>query len=1217
MPASPVLHTNRHPPFGPPQEALTSQVLRKLNYEVSQELGRGHGGTVYRALHIPTKMEVALKTLRGFDPDDLYDLKREFRALCEIDHENLAHMYELVIEGAHCFFTMELVDGPHLTEWVRQGTPPGAWHSEICDRLCEALAQLAGVLEAMHGRGWIHRDVKPSNVRLSTGGRVVLLDFGLMATIRGKRNREHPVAGTVAYMPPEAVWTTETSAAADVYSLGVLAYECVTSSRPFVGTDLVQLDRLKRQGLPTFPEGTPEWLERLIRQMTDPDPEARPTASMISRELKKHSRTRISRLRIRPPMVGRERNAEALIRAFRHLSPSAPTVVRVSGPSGIGKTHLVRSVLERIEEEADATVLQGRCLPVATLPLPGIDGIADALTQELRRLPREQVEGLVPRRAADLLQLFPVFARVKGFKTAASLEAAAIDLRERRRHGLAALSSVLRKLSKFRKVVVWIDDFQWCDRDSAAFWGSLLHEPVPLLLVTTARQIESCHELLDSSGFTALDLNLGSLSRAEMSRLISEVMEGAPTRVISTITRESRGNPFLALQIAQHVQDQASEWIPHRSMSLADVLRERLADLGEDARRILEACCIATRPVTLATLATAMNVAAPARAAQELLGAGRLIEQVPLGPMMPLVPYHDGIREALVANLGAQAGRDLHLALAQTLSADAKADPVATFWHWRGAGNEDMARKYALRAGDRLMDAMAFDQAIQVYLLGLEVQDGSGDQSPIHERLGAAYEASGQGQLAGNAYATAARHVETADGEPFRARELRRRSAEALLRSGFIDEGYRKLTLLLPVPELQLPYSVSRLLRFCLKQKLLAGFRWLVRLKPLPATRELLERLDVLWSATIGMVWADIARSAYYQAFHTRFAFMTNDQLHRARALATESCYLAAVGPRLFRPIFEWRAKQAMREAKAIGDPHLLALTLTTSATAKFLTGEWNDAVEMCREAAELIERKCTMGGWQLSTAYIVSSLSLGMQGKIDEIESLKARALEQARLRDDRLASTWVSVGLTNFTFLARGEPEAARTTSHAALLQWPSSFDFSLLEFWALLGDIQTDLYEGRATDARQRFERALPRIRESLVLYNRPVRGVFHYLDGCTALAGSRESTELSDRASLLKAARNASRRLRRDSLPWARAMGSAVHAGHCLEKRKLGAARKALIDAEQSFERADMSLFKAAVVHHRNQLEGSSRRAFGPEVQDPSAFARCLLPLARGE
>ncbi len=1212
MSASRVSHAETAPPSGGIQGAELSEALGGLDYQIMEELGEGHGGMVYRALHIPTKMEVALKTLRGFDPDDLYDLKREFRALCEIEHKNLAHMYELVIEGEHCFFTMELVGGPALKEWVRGGALPGVWHPEIGERLCEALTQLAEVLEVMHGRGWIHRDVKPGNIRLSQNGRVMLLDFGLMALARSKRI-DRDVAGTVAYMPPEAVWTTETSAAADIYALGVLAYECITGSRPFVGADLIALDRMKREGLPAFPAGTPEWLEKLIRRMTDPEPEARPTAAAIARELKERVGGIIAHAPSRAPTVGREQHADMLMDAFRNLRASEPTVVRVSGPSGIGKTHLVQSVLDRIEDESETTILQTRCLPVATLPLPGIDGIADALTQELRRLPADQVRRLIPRRAADLLRLFPIFARVKGFRKMATLQTAAIDLRERRRYGLAALTSVFTALSRLRPIVIWIDDFQWCDRDSADFWQSLLGEPLPLLFITTARQKESQIEPFKSMLDKPLDLELGPLPSRQMARLIREVIGEPSAEATSAIARESHGNPFLALQIAQHVKAQPASWVPPRSMSLAHVLRERLAEVSEDACRMLEACCISTKPATLTTLANATNVAAPAQAAQELLEAGRLIEQAPLGPMMPLVPYHDGIREAVISGLGERAQRDLHLALAETLSADVNADPVATFWHWRGAGDEDMAQKYAVRAGDRLMEAMAFDQAIQVYLLGLEVQSDAGDQSLIHERLGAAYEASGQGRLAGDAYDTAADHVETTDGDPYRARKLQRQAGEALLRSGFVDEGYRKLTRLLPVPDLELPYSVPRLIVFCLRQKLMAALRWLARLKPRRADRALLERLDVLWTATVGMVWADIARSAYYQAFHTRLALSADDPIHRARAIATESCYLAAIGPKGFRPFYEWRAKQAVRRAEEIGDPHLLALALTTSATTRFVLGDWRASSELCEVAVELIERKCTTGGWELSTAYIINSLALSMQGNVEAVEAVRAQALEEASIRDDQLASSWVSVGLANLTFLARGEPELARAVSKAALAEWPSSFDFALLEFWGVLGDIQTDLYEDRLMGARRRLQRALPQIRDSLVLYNRPVRSLFRFIDGSTALAASRVCDHPSKRAALLKVARRATRRLRRDSFEWTRAMGCALHAGYCLERGNLKATRKALIDAERLFDRSDLALFKAAIVHHRNRLEGSDRRAFGPEVADPDAFARCLIPL----
>ena len=1191
--------------------------LRELNYELGEELGRGLTGTVYRALHIPTQIEVALKRLREFDPNNLYELKREFRALCEIEHPNLAHMHELVVQGEHRFFTMELIDGPHLMEWVRKDTPEGQWNPEISTRLCEALGQLAGVLETMHGNGWVHRDIKPSNARVCADGRVVLLDFALMTIIRGDNHSEKVVAGTVPYMAPEAIWTTEATTAADIYSLGVLAYECLTGCRPFVAKDLIQLDRIKRGGLPPFPTQSDDWLEQLLRQMTDSVPTKRPTAAAVSLVLIERSGADIPSASVHPPVFGREVEIAALLQATRQTHRLNPTVVRIQGSSGIGKTHLIREVLDQIASRDDAAILQGRCLPIATLPLPGIDGVADALSQELCRLSANLVSQCIPQKAAELVQLFPIFARVKELSVLASVGSVAVDVRERRRHGFAALRSLLARLSKIRKIVIWIDDFQWCDRDSAEFWRTMLREPASLLFITTARESQPCYELVEMGSVDTQDIHLEALPIPEIERMLNFVIGHEDHDVVSAIARESEGNPFLALQIAQHQQNRSFNRQTDHSMTLAGVLGERLANMSQDACRLLEACCLATRPLGLATIAKATNVRSPASAVQELLRAGRLVEHVALGPSMPLVPYHDRIREALVSGLGKKARTDLHLALAETLTSDSDADPVATFWHWRGAANDRMASEYAVHAGNRLMAAMAFDQAIQIYSLGLDAQDGSGDRSQIYERLGSAYEASGQGQLAGDAYERSADQAQSVGQNFYRSRQLQRRSAEALLRSGFVDKGGDKLALLLPVPELRLPYTTTRLFAFCAKQKMVAAVRWLIRLKPRAITPEQRERLDVLWTATVGTVWADLARSTYYQAFHTRFAFGTDDETHRTRAMATESCYLAAMGPKLFRPMVEWRIRQSLRAANDTNDPHLIALALTTSASTNFLVGEWGKSVELCHEAIELIEHRCTHAGWELSTAYILASLGLGIQGKLAEIEALRGKAIEEARIRDDRLASTWVRVGFANLTFLAEGRPEIARTTAREALADWPSSIDFSLLEFWALYGTIQADLYEGKASHARQRFEQALSRIRDSLILFNRTIRGAFRYLDGCTALAASTQTTSAKRRIELLRACAKATRRLKRDSLKWPRAMGWALYAGYCLEKRKPDDALNALQRAESSFERADMPLFKTAALYHQTKFTDIDQDAFGHEIQDPNAFAQCLLPFAYSE
>ena len=138
---------------------------------------------------------VALKTLRRTSAADLYRLKREFRSLADVTHPNLVCLYELFVEDDRCFFTMELVDGVSFVDYVRgdgsarrypttDSSPRSGSSSTVCRR-CIA-------------RGKLHRDIKPSNVLVTPDGRVVILDFGLIAELlprhagRGQlRERRH------------------------------------------------------------------------------------------------------------------------------------------------------------------------------------------------------------------------------------------------------------------------------------------------------------------------------------------------------------------------------------------------------------------------------------------------------------------------------------------------------------------------------------------------------------------------------------------------------------------------------------------------------------------------------------------------------------------------------------------------------------------------------------------------------------------------------------------------------------------------------------------------------------------------------------------------------------------------------------------------------------------------------------------------------------------
>ncbi len=202
-------------------------------------------GVVYRARDRETGAAVALKTMSHLEPAGLLRFKNEFRALADIVHPNVVQLYELISEGSHWFFTMELCQGADFISYVHEDDRPvdsnsatveraAVWAStaptldaptlgsaaiageivapravtRLCnlERLRSSLRQLVEGVAAIHEAGKLHRDIKPSNVIVSPEGRVILLDFGVVAELgkraEGGRIEEH-IFGTPAYMAPE------------------------------------------------------------------------------------------------------------------------------------------------------------------------------------------------------------------------------------------------------------------------------------------------------------------------------------------------------------------------------------------------------------------------------------------------------------------------------------------------------------------------------------------------------------------------------------------------------------------------------------------------------------------------------------------------------------------------------------------------------------------------------------------------------------------------------------------------------------------------------------------------------------------------------------------------------------------------------------------------------------------------------------------------------
>jgi serine/threonine protein kinase len=245
-------------------------------------------GVVHRAYDRQRGELVALKTMRWADAATLYRFKHEFRALADLAHPNLVTLRELLcLDGQWCF-TMELIDGVDYLRHVR----PGGTLDE--PRLRRAMAQLASGLSALHEAGLVHRDLKPSNVLVTKEGRVVILDFGLVADLDPAGvhlSTERHVVGTLLFMAPEQAAGQPVSPASDWYSVGVILYQALTGRLRFAGGSLDVLLAKQMQDPPhpgELVQGLPEDLETLCVELIRRDPAARPagqTSSADSRRM--------------------------------------------------------------------------------------------------------------------------------------------------------------------------------------------------------------------------------------------------------------------------------------------------------------------------------------------------------------------------------------------------------------------------------------------------------------------------------------------------------------------------------------------------------------------------------------------------------------------------------------------------------------------------------------------------------------------------------------------------------------------------------------------------------------------------------------------------------------------------------------------------------------------------------------------------------------------
>jgi serine/threonine protein kinase len=275
----------------PPVAAGEAQTPDRIGrYRILHKLGQGGMGIVYAAEDPSLGRRVALKTITHSDEESRRRFQREARAAASVSHPNACQIFEIAEDAGRLFIAMELLDGEPLAERLKRG--PLA--------LTEALTlgrEMLGALDALHAQGVIHRDVKPSNVFLTSRG-TKLLDFGLARplstdsggalSLEDDLTRSGLIVGTPRYMAPEQVLGDPIDARTDVFATGAVLFEALAGRVAFPGTKAVEVMHATLHEQPPALAGPPAVVafDRVVRRALAKAPAERyPTAVAMSRDL--------------------------------------------------------------------------------------------------------------------------------------------------------------------------------------------------------------------------------------------------------------------------------------------------------------------------------------------------------------------------------------------------------------------------------------------------------------------------------------------------------------------------------------------------------------------------------------------------------------------------------------------------------------------------------------------------------------------------------------------------------------------------------------------------------------------------------------------------------------------------------------------------------------------------------------------------------------------
>lgn len=1131
--------------------------------------------------------------------------------------------------------------------------------SAACDleRLPGLIGQMLHALEYLHARGIVHRDIKPSNVLVSRSGEVKVLDFGLASAVDRSQvvSQAGAMVGTVAYMAPEQVTGDAVTPAADLYAVGCLLFELLTGRLPFTGPPARQLHARVNQPPPRvdrYIADIPPALADVCEALMDRDPTRRPSIAEVRVALGIGSASPTAgELRTTGDpgreagavFVGREHELSVLEGRLARALEGEPQLVWIEGASGIGKSGLAARFVKRARAQG-VRCLRGRCYEREHLPFVAFDRAIDALTLTLSRWPAEQLAPMQPA-LREAARIFPALRML--LVDSDSGEWGAAGRHVQTQHAVAGLADVLAQLQRREPLVLVLDDLHWADEESVELLGALLArvrgpERWRLLLLCMSRvhdrdePVARRLQAVIAQAEVATDvLRLEPLNREESARLVAAAgRDLLDARTLSDVAAQSEGNPLLAWQLIEHLtrlEPAVRETFIEAASGLGTVLDMLIAQLGGDARRVLQLAASAGGDVDESLLRDASGLSAEAFAAAVAeLGAAQMLRasgtwdpdlgaaegadaRLPRGRRLDV--YHDRIREAVYAGLEPDPRAGLHRALALALEArqgTRRADVEALLRHWGEAGERHRRRALALEAAAQAERKLAFRRAATLMQTALADPDDDDDppltRAARWEHLGDLCEHGGVLDSALQAYQRAVGLWERAPDGPGRALallRLRARLAETFIMAGEIGQGRDVFDGVLGAVGLSTRRAAwrQRLVMWGLRarwrfvQLLPKAWR---RLEPSAWNEERL-RLLTLSMRMLAPLWPQTATEASLRG--KIMSMRAGDEPALQRLLAGRVLGLILQGRPT--PHALQRARLDLDASEALATRHRVAAGLAVVMVHRALHALPTDlgrARRIIDDALEAIERQGMQASYDGVIARALRIMILFRQG--DQAAALKAIDFEVHA--QGNLLNIPICLMFQVLIHAQRGElPEATRTLEalEACFVPIPLCGLTSRLQIARVTVNV-----------AAGRFAEAVALLRESEASWTEPgvaPRGDFH---GMWATAALEALLGAMRQAGAARASGRETREIRRRARALAR-RGTLDHAcmGYralALVEHRAGRGRAAL-----RARAAALELSEANASPHRRWLCLEAAREIAPLTQDMVSELRALRERGR--